>query len=238
VFALSTPEVIGSQYTDPQTIVATAGLAGGEHPNVLTLHTEAMRDAIEALPAVAGAGVRVVLPDRLVISVTERSPVFAIDEQGATYLVDVAGAVLAQVDPAAAEQLGLPVIHDERRTLAADVSVGGELDPIDLAAILQLGAVTPETIASSAAALGLSIDDENGFVLAAQPSGWQAIFGMYTPTLRPPDLIPRQVQCLRSLIGDGEQDLARIYLSPMDERCGTFLESQPPRATASPIPSP
>jgi len=210
----------------------------GEHPNVLTLHTETMRDAIAALPAVAGADVHVVLPDRLVITVTERSPVFALIEPDGAYLVDAEGAVLDTADPSAAAVLGLPVIDDERLALAADVHVGGQLDPTDLAAILQLGAVTPEMLASSASTLALGIDDENGFTIDALPNGWHAIFGMYTPTLRPTDLIPPQVQCLRSLIGQGEHDLRTIYLSPMDERCGTFVDGPAPRTTASPIPSP
>jgi hypothetical protein len=94
----------------------------------------------------------------------------------------------------------------------------------------QLGAITPALIDSSATSLALSVGDDDGFVLTAQPQGWQAIFGEYTSSLRPTDLIPRQVQCLRSLLGAQESTVTTIYLAPLDEGCGTYL----PVGTAQP----
>ena len=46
-------------------------------------------------------------------------------------------------------------------------------------------------------------------MLTAEPHGWRAIFGSYTPTLRPPDMIARQVQCLRSLLGQRTRPIDR-----------------------------
>ena len=43
----------------------------------------------------------------------------------------------------------------------------------------------------------------DGFVIRADPQGWLAIFGFYTPSLRTPELIPGQVRLLRSLLTDG-----------------------------------
>ena len=56
---------------------------------------------------------------------------------------------------------------------------------------------------SAAAAPGSSIqlDDEHGLRRStADPVGWSAVFGFYTPTLRTTDLIPGQVRLLRSLL--------------------------------------
>ena len=39
-----------------------------------------------------------------------------------------------------------------------------------------------------------------GFTLKAEPVGWSAVFGFYTPTLRTTDLIPGQVRLLRSML--------------------------------------
>jgi hypothetical protein len=51
-------------------------------------------------------------------------------------------------------------------------------------------------------------------------------------------MVPRQVQCLRFLLDEGEAALETIYLAPQEERCGTFLPSVPPapRTTATPEP--
>ena len=93
--------------------------------------------------------------------------------------------------------------------------------------MLELGALTPALLDSRRrASVSASVGDDNGFVLDAQPDGWQAIFGEYTPNLRPTDLIPRQVQCLRSLLAASESDLRTIYLAPLDERCGTYLPTR------------
>lgn len=223
------------RYTDPATVLSAAGLDG--HPNVVRLRSDAMRAAILRIPSIADADVRIILPDRVAVSATERQPAFALHRPDATYLVDADGLVLATVGTSQPAALGIPTIDDDRETLAPDVHVGGSLDPIDLGAMLQLGAVTPALIDSRASSLALAVHDDNGFVLSAQPNGWQAIFGNYTPTLRPVDEIPRQVQCLRSLIGASESDVRTVYLAPLDERCGTFLPLQVPRASPSPAPA-
>jgi hypothetical protein len=96
--------------------------------------------------------------------------------------------------------------------------------------MLQIGALTPELVGSAASELVFSADDTDGFVVTAAPYGWRAVFGFYTPTLRPPTLIAQQVQCLRSLLASGEAQMDTIYLAPEGDRCGTYL----PHASPSP----
>lgn len=226
-------QISGLRYTDRATVLAAAALAEDARPNLFTVPTQQMRAGLLALPAVADADVHVVLPNRLEMSLVERAPVLALRRRDGNFVVDADGVVLASPGDEELAALGLPTIEDDRLVLATDVHVGGSLDSLDLAAMLQLGAVTPALLESSASTLGLTIDDADGYVMTAAPYGWRAIFGNYTPTLRPPDLIPRQVQCLRSLLAQDEAALATIYLAPLDERCGTYL----PRISPSPQPS-
>ncbi len=56
---------------------------------------------------------------------------------------------------------------------------------------------------------------------SANPFGWTAIFGFYTRTIRPPDLIPGQVRALRSLLYGQEAKIGRVILA--DDRGGTYV---------------
>jgi hypothetical protein len=72
-------------------------------------------------------------------------------------------------------------------------------------------------------------------VLREEPSGWTAIFGFYTPTLRTTDLIPGQVRLLRSLVVDhGGPNILRVILA--DERSGTWIPRSTPAPSSSPKP--
>ena len=73
--------------------------------------------------------------------------------------------------------------------------------------------------------------DENGFVIRADPQGWLAIFGLYTPSLRTTELIPGQARLLRSLLIGREPLILRVILASATD--GTYV----PRATAKPSPS-
>lgn len=225
-------EISGLNYTDPTTVRQLIGLPADATPNVFRLHTTQMQRALASLPAVARADVRVALPDGLVVAVTERTPVVVLRNGAGSFVLDAEGVALEILSTDAADALGLPTVDDRRAEFAPDLDVGGTLGAVDLAAVLRLGALTPELVGSAATSLRITVDDADGYVLTREPAGWRAVFGHYTPTLRPPDIIDRQVQCLRSLLATGEADLAVIYLAPLDEHCGTSL----PRATPSPTP--
>ena len=88
---------------------------------------------------------------------------------------------------------------EDARLSAEPPTVGTYLPAADLAVMRQLLAVTPELLGSQAQELHLRVDETDGYVLESD-RGWRAIFGHYTPTLQPPDVIPRQVQCLQWLL--------------------------------------
>jgi hypothetical protein len=238
VFKLDQAQVSGEvRYTDVQAVLAAAGIGAADHPNVALLHGDEMRRKMLTFPAIADAQVDVQLPNHVSVTLTERQPVFALRRGTSLILVGADGLVLATADDPTLAALGVPVIEDDRTNPPVPIAVSGSIDPIELAAMLELGGLTPAAIDSAAASLALSVRDDDGFVLSAQPTGWQAIFGNYTPNLRPTDIIPRQVQCLRSLLGAGEAEVTTIYLAPLDERCGTYVPVATPRETPTPAPA-
>ena len=89
----------------------------------------------------------------------------------------------------------------------------------------QLLTVTPALLGSKSEALTLSIDQADGYVLSSD-LGWQAVFGHYTPTLQPPEVVSRQVQCLSWLLPGRERRLVRVRLAISPESCGTFTRSR------------
>jgi hypothetical protein len=68
----------------------------------------------------------------------------------------------------------------------------------------------------------MRVSDDDGFMLLAGSGLWRAVFGIYTPSLRGPELVDAQVQCLASLLAGGEEAIAVAYLFPEGGRCGTF----------------
>ena len=231
-----TIEVSSLVYTQAVAIQEAIGIPLGSTPNVFRIDTRSMRRALEALPAVARADVQVTLPDRLLVSVSERTPTFVLNTLRGSFVLDVDGFVLDELLAADAPVLGLPVVDDLREQFAPDLDVGGRLDTVSLDATLRLAVITPSLIGTAYETLALTVDDADGYVLTAEPDGWRAVFGHYTPNLRPVDLIDRQVQCLRSRVEAGEQGIVVIYLSTLDERCGTFLPEGTPVEPAPPSP--
>jgi cell division septal protein FtsQ len=226
-------------YTSPELIRDVMDLAPDASPNVFRIDTRTMERALASLPAVAEADVSVLLPDTLDVQITERTPTFVVATTAATFVVDVDGFVLDEVPLSDATTLGLPVVTDIRQLFAPGINAGSRLDGISLDAALRLLALTPEDLGTRFGTLALTVDDVDGYVLTARPDGWRAIFGHYTPNLRPVDLIDRQVQCLRSRIGAGEDGVNVIYLAPQGEHCGTYVPGRTPGTpgrTAAPTP--
>ena len=226
-------EVSGIQYTDSAAVTAILAPAVSDGKSVFLIDTSSLRDELLGLPTVATADVRAVLPHRLIVDITERVPVLALRQGLQVYLVDGDGVVLDERQADAPGLAGLRVIDDRRVSVAIAYAPGDAINRDDAVAMLTLAALSPTLLGSSATALTVSVDDTHGYVVSAAPYGWLAVFGHYTPTLRPPTEIDRQVQCLETILANGEQLLDTIYLAPQGDRCGTYL----PLPTVSPSPS-
>ena len=99
-------------------------------------------------------------------------------------------------------------------------------------AATRLASLSPAQIASSARKLAVVVTDDHGYELRAQPEGWTAIFGFYTPSLRRPDIIPGQVRLLGRLLEGREASVASVVLA--DEHDGTYVARPSPSPTKKP----
>ncbi len=172
------------------------------------------------------ADVRVALPDRLLVTLSERAPILVWQTERQRFLVDVEGKLFV-LQPASVGDVRAPVVAD-RRSSGRALQVGATLDPTDLAVVRQLAALTPASVGSSAGRLSVTVDDREGYVLAPEPRLWRAVFGFYTPRMRKPDLVPGQLQCLKALLATGERQLRAVYLGRPGERCGAFTRKEQP----------
>lgn len=219
----ATITIEGAHYTDVGEIRARLDIPDGTQPNIFRVATGEIQARIEELPPVLTARVVATLPDRVGVVIHERAPILTWQVAAGSSLVDVEGVLFAAVD---AEHGEGPLISDERKA-DAGMSVGSSLDPGDLEIVRLLGALAPADLDSAARELQVSVDDDSGWVVTA-PGRWRAIFGFYTPDLRTPEIIPEQVQCLRSLLADREDEVGEVVLSVGTDRCGTYLPATTP----------
>ncbi|MBF8290790.1 MAG: Cell division protein FtsQ, partial [Chloroflexi bacterium] len=102
--------------------------------------------------------------------------------------------------------------------------------PIDLDAATRLASLEPVDVGSAADGLLVTVTETTGFVVAASPDSWVAIFGLYTPSVRPPDIIAGQVRLLRSLLAGREATIDQVILSEPER--GTFTLRSPSPSSA------
>jgi POTRA domain-containing FtsQ-type protein len=231
-FEARTITVEGTVLTDAASVSAAVEEVRGQ--NLFTLLTRPLEDRVRRIPTVRGATISVRLPDTLVVRVRERTAILVWQLGARRYLVDADGRLFAIVPEAPSASIGpLPVI-DDRRAGSVGLSVGLQVDPVDLDAATRLGSLAPADVGSQATGLAVSVSDASGFTVRSRPTSWQAVFGFYTPTLRTPALIPGQVRLLRSLLIGREPIVDRIILA--SETDGTFTTKPSPSPSASPAP--
>jgi hypothetical protein len=183
------------------------------------MRTDRYAQRLLELPAVTGAEVTVTLPDVIRVRLVEREPVVVWNVAGHRFLVDRTGMLFAPAT-AGGPGDGLPVVSD-RRSATATLDVGGRLDLVDLDAATRLATVTARDIGSAAGELRVSIEDGDGYVIRPVGVPWIAVFGVYTPSLRTPEMIPGQVRLLKSFLAGRETTVKRVVLA--DERNGTYV---------------
>ena len=223
-------QVDGLQFTDGAAVEAK--LADVRGRNLFGLTTAPLKAALETLSTVKTAHVDVRLPGTLGVTIEERRPILIWQVGERRYLADSDGALFALLGketPSGAA--GLPVIED-RRAASTGLTVNQTLDPVDLDAATRLASLVPADVGSGAVSLGVSVNDDDGFLLETRPKSWSAVFGFYTQSLRTTQLIPGQVRLLRSLLDGREQLVDRVTLAT--ETDGTYT----PRATPKPSPKP
>jgi cell division septal protein FtsQ len=230
VFEFGELRIEGATYTDPLAVQRSVEPARGE--NLFRLSTAPLVAELRDIPTVADARIGIALPGTLVVTLDEREPVLVWKVGSQRYLVDRDGLLVGRLgDDAPPEAEQLPAVVDERAR-SSSFGVGQRLDPVDVDAATRLASLTPAQIASSAGRLAVVVTDDHGFELRAQPKGWTAIFGFYTPSLRRTDIIPGQVRLLSRLLEGREAEIASIVLA--DEHDGTYIPKPSPTSSAEP----
>ena len=221
--------VTGATWTSQDAILAALAIPPGQ--NMFTVSSGALAVRLAGFPAIRTARVTVSLPDEIRVAVTERRALVVWQVGRHRYLVDDTGLLFAELAASPPEAAAaLPVI-DDQRAVAAMLSAGTSIDAVTLDAALRIGSLVPADLGSAAKELAIRVDDQDGFSVSSGPTGWTAVFGFYTPTLRTTDLVPGQVRLLRSLLYGREGSVLRIVLA--DDRSGTYV----PRPGASGSPS-
>jgi hypothetical protein len=227
--------IAGERYTDEARIRAAMELPDDKLVNIFRIPTGELARRIEALPAIRRAQVVATLPRTVTVQVEERTPILAWHAGGGAWLVDADGRLFAPADAIDPAELGtgatgttLPAVDDRR--IDPGLGLDATIPSFDLQVVRLLLTISPAMVRSSAPALHLSLDDTEGYVLEA-PDQWRAIFGPYTPMLRPPSIIPEQVQCLDALLADREAQIVEVTLAISDDACGTFRERSGRRGT-------
>ncbi|MES2208660.1 MAG: FtsQ-type POTRA domain-containing protein [Chloroflexota bacterium] len=223
-FTLARTELPALRWTATDALIGAVATADGT--NLFRIQTGPIEDRLRRLPGVAKARATVSLPDTLIVEIQEREAIMAWAVGDTRFLVDREGVIFAALG-ADTVTSDVPTIADSRPGSAA-FAVGSVVDPVDLDAATRLGSLTPASIESRATGLVITVTEANGFVVGTIPRSWIAVFGLYTPTLRTPDLIPGQVRLLRSLLAGREDLVEKVILADADS--GTFV----PKATTAP----
>jgi hypothetical protein len=161
--------------------------------------------------------------------------VYAVTESG-ELLGDIASLNLSSTAAAGLE--AAPLLTDDRTP--SPLPTIGQLTPTELDVATRLASLTPVDLGTAATALSLRLLSDFGFVVVATgPSiEWNAVFGIYSATIRPTNMIPGQVRLLRSLLADRETRIGWVILA--DDQAGTYTAKgvRPPPPAAAPSPSP
>lgn len=217
-FTLTRTELPALRWTTAAAMTNAIDTARGA--NLFRIRTAPIEARLETLPAVASAKVTVSLPDTLVVEIRERQAILAWAVGDQRFLVDRDGVLFTTSTIEAVAAAGLPTIGDARAESTA-LEVGSRLDPVDLDAATRIGSIRPADIGSQATALVVQVTTANGFVVGTVPRSWIAIFGLYTPSLRTPAIVPGQVRLLKSLIYGRESTIEQVFLPDVDK--GTVI---------------
>ena len=231
----ATIPIEGAHYTGVAAVRSAMELPDDKLVNIFRIATGDIEHRIETLPAVREATVTATLPHTLTVSVVERRPILVWRTGVGAWLVDGDGRLFAPASLVDAAELGtgatgtpLPAVDDQRA--GTTLTLGEVVPALDLDVARLLLTVTPELLRSGAPELFVRLEDGDGYVLDA-PGAWQAVFGPYTPGLRPPTIIPRQVQCLDALLAAPEVSVSRVVLALSEVACGTYRERPGPKTT-------
>jgi hypothetical protein len=181
-------------------------LAAARGRSVLSVDTRELHDQLEELASVADAEVTASLTGEVRASLVEPEAT-VIWQTGAGRLLVAADGTLFGGLPADAELpadlASLPMVIDER-SVAGRLSVGDRIGLAVLETTMRVVAIDPAVLGSTASGLAVRLDDEFGFRLVSDESGWEVALGVYGTDPRQTSAeaaarLDRQVTAVRTL---------------------------------------
>src|SRR5258708_28638372 len=135
--------------TQNRTLVHTIQNMGIQGQNIFLLDVGALTAHIEALPIVDSVNLEKQLPNQLVVTVVERTPVLLSQTQQGTFSADSNGIVIAPASESSGTDHLMTVVDERGGAAAQQVQPGFHLNPADIAFALQLSARLPQLAGGS-----------------------------------------------------------------------------------------
>jgi hypothetical protein len=212
---------VGERYTS--SLALDQIMEGYRGVPLLSIDSDVLRQRLAELPAVADAKVDMRLPGELRVSISEKRPAF-IWRTTAVQLVGAAdGSIITELLLSATPDAGLqrlPVVDDERFASRA-LTVGDVLPAAELRVALRLIALDPDLIGSRARHLSVSMNDEQGFVIATLQPAWRAAMGFY-------QLDPREDLAVADARLEQQLAAIRTLFATRPERAVSWLDVRNP----------
>ena len=194
----------GAAYTAPSDLERLLSQHVGR--SVLAVDTRALRERLERLPAVEEASVNASLLGRVEATVVERQVAFVWQTASGRFLGAADGTIFAVIPTDAElpdEVAEAPRVTDERFS-ARLVTVGDRVPSALLETTMRVAAIEPVELGSTAAELGIRLDDEFGFRLVSADPAWEVALGVYGTNPRETSAqaaarLERQVTAVRTL---------------------------------------
>jgi hypothetical protein len=194
----------GGTYTPASDVEAVLEDARGQ--GILAVDTRELSRQLEALPSVAEADVTASLTGELQAAVVEPAAVVLWETSHGRFLASGDGTVFGALPADAVLPDGLAdvaTVRDERAS-AQRMAVGDVVPAAVLEIALRVVAIDPAALGSEATGLAVRVDDEFGFRLVSDESGWEVALGVYGTNPRESSAeaaarLDRQVTAVRTL---------------------------------------
>lgn len=169
----------GARYTTPGDVDAIVASYRGLP--LLTLDTDAVRQRVMALPAVADAEVETALPGTLTVTITEKKPTLIWHTQLAQLVAARDGSIIDSraTSEVLSGELGRLRVITDLRPLSRIPRAGDTLPAADVRLAERLLDLDPKVIGSRAKRLTVSVDNQYGFVIESPSPPWRAALGFY-----------------------------------------------------------
>ncbi len=213
-FRVQQVNVVGTQN---RTLVHTIQNMGIQGQNIFLLDVGALTSHIEALPIVASVNLEKQLPNQLVVTVVERTPVLLWQTQQGTFSADSNGIVIAPASESSGTDHLMTVVDVRGGAAAQQVQPGFHLNAADIAFAIQLFAHLPQLAGVSPFTLRYDVVPRQGghvsFIVTSS-AGWLAYLGSANDS----NPLDNRLLELQQILSFAQQQ--RLNLATIDLRFG------------------